>query len=215
MTTLARAPFCPGFAKRALALAMLAVVFVALLSSPALAHRVNVFAWLDGSELVVESSFSRGQKVEGGRVEVFAVDSGRLLLTGRTDAQGLARFPVPPEAQDHDLRIVVQAGQGHRNEWLLPAGQYAAGPTSPAPATSDPASSRSDIANGQTVIQISPAELEGLIEAALEAKLAPLRQTLASQAEQGPGLRDIIGGLGWVMGLLGIALYFRSRAGRV
>ena len=54
-------------------------------------------------------------------------------------------------------------------------------------------------------------ELEKIINAALEQKLAPLRKMLAEQYNAEPSLRDIIGGIGWLLGLAGIALYFKSR----
>jgi nickel transport protein len=34
---------------------------------------------------------------------------------------------------------------------------------------------------------------------------------LAEQTEAGPNLRDIIGGIGWIFGLIGVAAYFRRR----
>ena len=58
---------------------------------------------------------------------------------------------------------------------------------------------------------LSPQELEQLLSAALEQKLAPIRHMLAEQYNAGPSLRDIIGGLGWLMGLAGLAAYFKSR----
>ena len=49
------------------------------------------------------------------------------------------------------------------------------------------------------------------MDAALERHLAPLRRDLAAGSEAGPGLRDIVGGLGWIMGLVGAGLYFSRR----
>lgn len=57
----------------------------------------------------------------------------------------------------------------------------------------------------------TPAEIERIVDAALDAKLSPIKRMLAEQAEAGPNLRDIIGGIGWIFGLIGVAAYFRRR----
>ena len=55
------------------------------------------------------------------------------------------------------------------------------------------------------------AEIERIVDAALDAKLSPIKRMLAEQTEAGPNLRDIIGGIGWIFGLIGVAAYFRRR----
>ena len=54
-------------------------------------------------------------------------------------------------------------------------------------------------------------ELEKIIDTTLEQKLAPIRKMLAEQYNAEPSLRDIIGGIGWLLGLAGIVAYFKSR----
>ena len=57
----------------------------------------------------------------------------------------------------------------------------------------------------------TPAEIERIVDAALDAKLSPIKRMLAEQTEAGPNLRDIIGGIGWIFVLIGVAAYFRRR----
>ena len=40
---------------------------------------------------------------------------------------------------------------------------------------------------------------------------APLRAMLVGEKEKGPGLTEIVGGLGWLVGLAGIAAYFAAK----
>ena len=54
-------------------------------------------------------------------------------------------------------------------------------------------------------------DVETIVDAALDRHLAPLRRALAARNETEPTLRDIVGGLGWIMGLVGIGLYFSRR----
>ncbi|MGD9362169.1 MAG: hypothetical protein PVH85_25095, partial [Desulfobacterales bacterium] len=58
------------------------------------AHRVNVFAWVDGDTIHVESKFSGGKKVKTGKVVVMDPRSVELL-SGFTNDQGEFSFKVP------------------------------------------------------------------------------------------------------------------------
>ena len=53
--------------------------------------------------------------------------------------------------------------------------------------------------------------MRAIVNAALDAKLGPIRRDLAAQVNAGPGIQEIIGGIGWILGLVGIGLYFKGR----
>ena len=59
-------------------------------------------------------------------------------------------------------------------------------------------------------ITLSADELLIMVEAALEKKLAPIQRHLEQQ-DQGPALKDIFGGIGYIVGLVGLVAYLRSR----
>lgn len=198
-----------------------------LLPEAALAHRVNVFAFVDGGAIQVECSFGRSQPVRQGRLLITDLESGALVHEGITDEQGRYRFRPPEEflASGHGLNLRLVAGEGHQDDWQLegeelqgigPAGASGAsgGQPSAAPAAAPfvvPGASGSRELYGQPDPsgQLDQAGLEETIGRLLDAKLAPLKQALARQSE--PGLRDIIGGLGWIIGLLGLAAYLKHR----
>lgn len=220
------------------------LALLAVLAAPALAHRVNVFAYVEGNDVVVECSYSRSERVRFGDVEIFDAASGAALLAGKTDEKGEFRFPVPPavRAAKADLRIVLKAGEGHQNSTEVKAAEYlsatptaaqdaaAATPATPAvSATVNPPAAPVAAAGPvvaatapvQTVSQTSgqgasapaldAAALERIVEAAVEKKIAPLRAILVAEKEKGPGLTEIVGGLGWLVGLAGIAAYFAAK----
>ncbi|MFO7707780.1 MAG: hypothetical protein R6V84_06380 [Desulfobacterales bacterium] len=56
-----------------------------------------------------------------------------------------------------------------------------------------------------------PAGIDKAIEKALDKKLAPILRTLAEMREQKIRLTDVLGGLGYIFGLVGVAAYFNSR----
>ena len=91
-------------------------------ASFASAHRVNIFAFVDGDAVQVECGFNRSQKVKQGTVEVFDATTGARLLQGTTDDNGVFRFPVTAELREagHDLNLRIIAGEGHQNDWREP-----------------------------------------------------------------------------------------------
>ena len=91
------------------------------------AHKVTVFAWAEGDRIFTESKFSGGKMVKAGKVEVFDSD-GTLLLEGRTDDNGAFAFKAPAIT---DLKIVLTAGMGHQNSWLISAAELGEGEIAP------------------------------------------------------------------------------------
>lgn len=188
-----------------------------LTHSTALAHRVNVFAYADGGEIVVECGYSKSKPVNRGTIEVLDLASGQVLLHGTTDENGRFRFPVPEAARTsgNGLRIVLKAGEGHQNDWVVDAAEYmgASPTTEPKPVAvsagrtdGGPDASERAVAGGLT-----RADVEEVVNAALDAKLAPIRRAVLERPEDGPGLKEIVGGIGWIFGLVGIAAYFKGR----
>ena len=99
----------------------LLIVFMASLSVisiniPALAHKATIFAWVEGDTVFTESKFSGGREATGARVLVFD-RAGKQLLEGKTNNKGEFSFKIPKLT---DLRIVLDAGMGHKAEWRIP-----------------------------------------------------------------------------------------------
>jgi nickel transport protein len=93
------------------------------LAGPALAHKVNLFAYVEGGKVYTESYFPDSKPVEGGKVLVYDGQDA-LLLEGKTDTKGLFSFPVP---KVDDLKIVIEAGMGHKNSFDLKKAEVEAG----------------------------------------------------------------------------------------
>jgi hypothetical protein len=54
-------------------------------------------------------------------------------------------------------------------------------------------------------------ELEQVVEQAVEKKLKPVMQMLSDLSDPGPRISDILGGIGYIIGLVGIGAYFKNR----
>ena len=82
---------------------------------PALAHKINVFAYAEAGQVMTESYFADGRPVKQSRVRVYD-SSEALLLEGKTDDQGLFNCPIP---KVDTLTIEVRELLGHRNTYIL------------------------------------------------------------------------------------------------
>ncbi len=58
------------------------------------------------------------------------------------------------------------------------------------------------------------ATVQAAVEAGVEKKIAPIRKILLDEKEKGPGLTEIFGGIGYLLGIAGLLAYARSRGGR-
>jgi nickel transport protein len=56
-----------------------------------------------------------------------------------------------------------------------------------------------------------PAGIDKALEKALDKKLAPIMRALAEMQEQKIRLTDVLGGLGYIFGLVGVAAYFKRK----
>ncbi len=186
------------------------LLFFALCLSPpvSLAHKVRIFAYTEGSSIIGETSFSGGKKPKNSEIIVQDAVSAKTLFTSRTNEQGLFRFPIPPEAlRNHlDLRIIINASDGHRGEWLLETEDYLAD------GQGEPASS--ETSTGKVEGNMADQEaIRLIVEEAMDKKLGPIKHMLVSAQidKKKPTFRDILGGIGYILGLAGIAAYFQAK----
>jgi nickel transport protein len=188
-----------------------------LVTEPAFAHRVNIFAWIEADTVHTKSKFASGREVKGGKI-IVTDPQGNELLTGLTDDQGEFSFKAPGRM---DLRIVLVAGQGHQADWVLHAGDMGAVSSEEKSDTKVEKKARVERATIETKNKgtepASPAsgmekeELEAVIESILDRKLKPIYAILAEIRQEGPGVKDIFAGIGYILGLVGIAAYVHSR----
>ena len=194
-------------------------------ASPALAHRVHLFAYVSGDAIVADCRFSKNRPAQNAAVIAYDAESGKDLFRGASDSTGAARLTIPPEILRHpvNLRLVLNAGEGHQAEWLIEAEAIrppAALPeNNPLPAEPTPEKTVSvpeaEVGIRAHKADCSQEELEVLVNRALDAKLAPIQALLAAQLAaaqaKGPGFTEIVGGLGWIAGLFGGLAFWQSR----
>lgn len=171
----------------------------------ALAHKAVVAAYLTGGRLQGEGAYNDGSVAQGANITVLAAD-GRVLAETKTDNEGY--FDIPAPSGGFPWKIVLSDGAGHRAEFELEAEAEAAtaGPAQAPAAADQPA--------GQSV-SLDRAQMEAAMAAVLDRRLAPIKAQLARLASEQPGrLSQIVGGIGWILGLVGVAAFFQARRRR-
>lgn len=91
------------------------LLYIAISAPYTLAHKVILFAYVEGDTVFVESGFGDGTVCNNAGIEVFD-PSGKKLLEGRTDGNGKFSFKSPRRT---DLKLVLDAGMGHREEFMV------------------------------------------------------------------------------------------------
>jgi nickel transport protein len=200
--------------------AVLALAVLMVAGGPAFAHRLKLFAAVAGNEVSGYGFFIGGGRPAG--VPIVARNAeGAEVWRGNTGEDGGFAFTV---AQPEALTLVLDAGDGHAVEETLTADRFAstAPPAEPIP----PISATSDATRNAATPSVGVDPLTPEIEARIAARVATsvaaevdkavarqIRPLLEAQAAAEGRIRvnDVLGGLGWIAGLVGVALFFTRR----
>lgn len=160
------------------------LILVLLTVWPAYAHRINAFADYSEGKLTVMSYFSDGTPVRNARVTV--IDSkGTIVAEGFTDADGIFSIELPPS----NYKIVVNESLGHKTETEIVLTPKEKGiPT-------------------KKVLQKEQLRGVSQLEERILQKLNQIEKTLNRIR-----VIEIIGGLGWIVGIFGIIALLKSKS---
>lgn len=214
----------------------LGLLLLAVAADPALAHKLNLFAAADGRRIQGEVYFAGGAKAADVPVLVQNA-AGEVLAELRSGVDG--RFAYEATAPVTHT-VVAETPDGHRATWRIGAAELAAAfaqataPVESSNGGSKPASSgagaHGDAGTGgaraggsddqphsppptaDADLTLDPA-LAAAIERAVARQVRPLREE-ALAAREAVQLRDVLGGLGYILGLAGLGLWWRCRRGR-
>lgn len=181
-------------------------LIIIMMDVSAFAHKVNVFAYVEGEKIYTESYFNDGKKCIDSKIEVFD-NQGNKLLEGLTDKEGEFSFEVPLE--DENLKIVLTASMGHRAEYSISADEIRGSVGLIKEENEEPVS----IVFPETS-SVDSKEIQLITEDTLDEKLKPIMREMKEikkSQEDRISPTEIIGGVGYIIGIFGIAAYFLSR----
>jgi nickel transport protein len=195
---------------------MFPILILLVSASQTLAHRVVLFAYVEGDRVCTESYFSDGKRCQNSRIEVYD-NLGNKLLEGKTDKKGEFSFK-PPTGKD--LRIVLTASMGHRDEYIIPEAELPGG-TEWRDRGSEPHEAVGQVfpeekggeeeTPSSQLTRLEMEQIRAVVEEALDEKMKPIMRLLEKRQKEGGSFIGVIGGIGFIFGIMGIILYFKSR----
>jgi nickel transport protein len=169
------------------------------------AHALKIFAASNDRSIQGSVYFRKGLPLADIPVSAYTLE-GELLATTMTGGDG--RFTLEA-TKNCDHRLVAETAEGHRAEFILPAARLALH------SASDNRGSPEGVSEGK--VEILPGgedeELRQMIEQAVARQILPLQEQL-DQYGQRLRFQDAMAGLGYLLGIAGLALYVTARKGR-
>lgn len=190
-----------------------AIIAATLFFTPevALAHKVGLYAYVEDGQIKGQAYFAGGGKAVNSPVAA-RDGAGKDLGQAVTDGQGRFSLPLPAGIAP-PLRLTLLASQGHQASYEIAANELSgAAPSTPAPAPAAEASAPG--AASAPGPGLDSAELERVVAKVVGEKLAPLNAQVARLAgERQVTVHDVAAGIGYILGLFGLAAWFKSRRG--
>ncbi len=173
------------------------------------AHSMNMFAYVEGSEVHGEVFARGGTPFIGAKITAYGPD-GETLGETKTDDEGNFSLPATKRCA---WRVVAKTDDGHQAEYTVPAEEFSASlpaaeaaPSEPAEPTTPPSEAAEEPASPQAASVAPPATANGETED-LARQISALRREL-HQVREDLRWQDMIGGVGYILGLMGLSFYF-------
>jgi len=182
----------------------LAFIFCLLFAHSAFAHKLNVFTFVEGEQVFVEGYFADGKRAKNSQVKVYN-EQREVIAEGTTNDAGEFNFKTPVIAS---LRIHLDAGMGHAAEYTLAATEFSQ--TNETVITSQDQNSLASNNMQSTSGGASQDEIKIIVDQAVSSAVKPLVREI-SELKNKTSLSDIIGGLGFILGALGLFAYLKAR----
>lgn len=180
--------------------AVLATLILAVIANSAFAHRVLLDAVSRDRYIAGRALFGAGKPCADAAVQVVRVSSGETVVESRTDLDG--RFEAGGLTSG-EYDVVVDAGFGHVSRMRLTV----------AAADTEQAAGGSSESGGSSGSGAA-AELEvddmAMLRRLIREEIEPLRHRLLS-LEQQTRFRDVLGGIGFIVGIVGLYAWTLAR----
>jgi nickel transport protein len=176
----------------------------------AFAHRLKLFASVEGATITGYAYFPGGGRAKGQTVQVLDPVGQRL---GEVKTSDEGEFTLKATVRcDH--RLVIESPDGHRSTFLVEAADLPESLPAPASAAKGEPAKEPTVAPEQKVEPPPsagpPSAIEQAVEKAVSRRIRPLQEQI-ERLEEKRRVQDILGGVGYILGLAGIAFYLLAR----
>lgn len=189
---------------------LLSLLLLPALAGPAEAHKLKVFAAVEGDAVAGYAFFIGGGRAMG--TPWTAKDTaGAVIAEGKTDDEGRYRF-TPPQPVTSDITVTVNTREGHIASAVIAPSRFGGTPaTGTAVAAPTAASAGPAATPSRGSAQPTPDEkIAALVDAAVQRQVEPLLERI-EQMDDRLRFTDILSGIFLIIGLAGIGLWARGR----
>ena len=189
---------------------LMALALVLAFAAPAEAHKLKVFAAVEGDHVGGYGFFIGGGRAQGTEWLAKAAD-GTVLAEGRTHDDGTFGFDLaaPPAS---NITIILNTEEGHIARTVLAASRFTEGvgetavtePSGTVAAAAAPAAGAAPAA--------SSSETADLVAAAVQRQVEPLLERI-EEMDSRMRFSDIVSGIFLIIGLAGIGLWAKASNG--
>ncbi|MCX7913462.1 MAG: hypothetical protein N2511_02615 [Thermodesulfovibrionales bacterium] len=175
------------------------------------AHRVNIYAYMDSDSIKVEGYFSDGSKCKNCEIEVFDRLTNKIIITGKTDNDGLFSFKKS-NVDSQFLKIILKAGVGHRAFFEMNLKESPKTEKGSENIASDQ-NKRFDHNKLRDIKCLTQQEVETIINEAVDKKIHIFTEQVVHLQKKidRRGTIEIIGGIGYIIGVLAVIMYLKSK----
>lgn len=180
-------------------------VLLAFVARPAWAHKILIDAWVEDAATVQgECCYADGTPLGGKTVRVLN-ESGAEVGQVETDADGCFSYAAKSN-EAHTLQVLLP--DGHSAQCTVPAEDFAV-------SISESVERQGDAAQegALPVVQVAAVAdggVQAIVDGAVDRRLRRLERQIRDLREE-KSMRDLLGGIGYIFGLAGVAFYFLGR----
>ncbi len=173
-----------------------------ILCNFAYAHKVSTYAYREGDIVFGECYFVDGSPCKNSKVEVYD-SKGKKIQELSTDEKGKYSFKA---LEKGTIKIVIPAGEGHKAEYVLKG-------LKEIDTDKDISTTKKEDKSFKPQASINKDEIRQVIDEALDVKLQGLRNELMDIRKQMDrvSLREIIGGIGYIVGVWAIIMLLKRK----
>ncbi|OQW92075.1 MAG: hypothetical protein BWK79_15470 [Beggiatoa sp. IS2] len=169
------------------------------------AHTIKIFAMAEGDKINGYVYFPGGGRVQQAQINIQSLAQASFdKIT--TDLQGEFSYQVRYRT---DYLLAVKTDDGHRAEYTIKAEELSENLPTVQNGKLEKSNELYPVKSMESVnlATLSTTELTNLIEKTVSQQLRPLREQL-EQYEAKVRLHDILGGVGYIFGVMGLLFYF-------
>jgi len=178
--------------------------FFLFLSSFIFAHKINVFTYKEGNKIFVEGYFQDGVPTKNSVVEIYN-EEGEKIIEGKTNSEGVFSFDIPNAKK---IKVVLNADMGHKAETEMELQKEEKKEFKKEEIKTQKGNKK--IESDEIQKNFDEEIIKKIVEESVERAINPVLKEIQKEKKK-TRISDVIGGIGYIFGILGIYLYFKGR----